>query len=133
MQCACTRTSNPVQIPRVVESATRSYQTQSNPLADFVAEVCILHPSAFTTVADLRGAYASWVHETGERDLLGRTEFVAALRDMGCTPGTRRAGRGWEGIALQSDGPSLYGTLRKQPERSLHALFDGETATEAAH
>jgi putative DNA primase/helicase len=123
---------NGLQVPPVVERATKSYQAQSNPLADFVSEVCILHPSAFTTVADLRGSYASWVHETGERVLLGRTEFVAAPRDIGCTPGTRRTGRGWSGIALQSDAASLYGTLRKQPQTSLDALFDDETAIEAA-
>lgn len=121
-----------LQVPRVVESATKSYQAQSNPLANFVAEACILHPSTFTTVADLRRAYASWVHETGERVLLGRTEFVAALRDIGCTPGTRRAGRGWVGIGLQSDAASVYGTIRNQPQTSLDALFDGETAIEAA-
>jgi putative DNA primase/helicase len=121
-----------LQVPHVVESATKSYQAQSNPIADFVAEVCILHPSVFTTVADLRAAYASWVHETGERVLLGRTEFVAALRDIGCTPGTRRAGRGWVGIGLRSDAASVYGTIRKQPETSLNALLDGETETEAA-
>jgi putative DNA primase/helicase len=119
-------------VPQVVERATKSYQAQSNPIADFVSEVCLLHPSAFTTVADLRGAYASWVHETGERDLLGRTDFVAALRDMGCTPGSRRAGRGWVGIGLRSDAASLYGTVRKQPQTSLDALFDGETAIETA-
>jgi putative DNA primase/helicase len=121
-----------LQVPQVVERATKSYQAQSNPIADFVSEVCLLHPSAFTTVADLRAAYASWVHETGERDLLGRTDFVAALRDMGSTPGTRRAGRGWVGIGLRSDAASVYGTIRKQPQTSLEALFDGETETEAA-
>ena len=119
-----------LQVPRVVESATKSYQAQSNPLADFVAEVCILHPSAFTTVADLRGAYASWVHETGERDLLGRTDFVAALRDMGCTPGTRRTGRGWSGIALASDENSLYNTVRKTTGPTLGQLFDSDNALE---
>src|ERR1035438_4201232 len=52
--------------PRVVESATSSYQAQSNPIADFVAEACILDPSAFTALADLRGAYASWVHRASQ-------------------------------------------------------------------
>ena len=119
-----------LKIPQVVQRATKSYQAQSNPIADFVNEACILHPTAFTTVADLRGAYACWVHETGERVLLGRTEFVAALRDMGCTPTTRRAGRGWEGIALQSDAQSLYNTVRKTAEPTLGQLFDSD---EAAH
>jgi len=103
-----------LQVPTIVERATKSYQAQSNPLADFVAEVCILHQSAFTTVADLRAAYASWVHETGERTLLGRTDFVAALRDIGCTPGTRRAGRGWQGIGLREDARSLYLAMKQQ-------------------
>jgi putative DNA primase/helicase len=121
-----------LQVPQIVESATRSYQAQSNPIADFVAEACILHPSAFTTVADLRGAYAGWVHETGERDLLGRTDFAGALRDIGCTAGTRRTGRGWSGIALRSDPESLYATVRKQPGTSLDPFFDGETSISAA-
>jgi phage/plasmid-associated DNA primase len=116
-----------------VETATKSYQSQSNPLSDFIAEVCILHPSAFTTVADLRGAYASWVHETGERDLLGRTEFVAALRNIGCAPGTRRTGRGWVGIGLRSDADTLYNMVRKQPDSSLDALFESEAAIAAAN
>jgi putative DNA primase/helicase len=120
-----------LQVPQVVERATKSYQAQSNPLADFVAEVCILHPSAFTTVADLRGAYASWVHETGERVLLGRTEFVAALRDIGCTPGTRRTGRGWSGIALQSDASSLYNTVRKPAATTLAQIFDTQDTAPA--
>ncbi len=118
-----------LQVPPVVQRATKSYQAQSNPIADFVNEVCILHPTAFTTVADLRGAYAAWVHETGERVLLGRTEFVAALRDLGCTSVTRRAGRGWEGIALSSDANSLYDTVRKT-EPTLGQLFDTEDTTQ---
>ena len=119
-----------LQVPQIVESATRSYQAQSNPIADFVAEACILHPSAFTTVADLRGAYASWVHETGERTLLGRTEFTAALREVGCTPATRRAGRGWAGIGLRSDANSLYTMVRKTKEPTIGQLFDSDNALE---
>jgi phage/plasmid primase, P4 family, C-terminal domain len=119
-----------LKVPPIVERATKSYQAQSNPVADFVAEACILHPSAFTTVADLRGAYASWVHETGERVLLGRTEFVAALRDIGCTTGSRRAGRGWVGIALKSDANSLYDTIRKTPGTTLSQLFAQKDAME---
>lgn len=42
-----------LQVPPVVERATKSYQAQSNALVNFIAEVCILHPSAFSTVADL--------------------------------------------------------------------------------
>jgi phage/plasmid-associated DNA primase len=103
-----------------------SYQAQSNPIADFVTEVCILDPSAFTTVGDLRGAYASWVHETGQRTLFGRTEFVAALREVGCTPATRPAGRGWAGIGLRPDANSLYNMVRKTAEPTLAQLFDSE-------
>jgi putative DNA primase/helicase len=118
--------SHGLQVPRVVESATRSYQAQSNPLADFVAELCILHPSAFTTVADLRTAYATWVHETGERVLLGRTDFVAALREIGCTPGTRRTGRGWVGVGLRSDANTTYSTIRKPAVTALSPFIDDD-------
>lgn len=63
-----------LQVPQVVERGTRSYQPNG---------VCILHSSAFTTVADLRTAYASCVHETSERVLLGRAEVFAVLQDIG--------------------------------------------------
>jgi putative DNA primase/helicase len=115
-----------LQVPATVQRATKSYQQQSNPVADFIADECILDTSAFTTVGDLRNAYATWVRETGERTLLNRTDFVAALRDIGCTPGTRRAGRGWVGIALRSNPNSLYGSLRKVPEIALTSPFADE-------
>lgn len=99
---------NGLQIPNAVRLATDAYKATSNPLADLVADACLLHESAFTTVADLRQAYDSWCRENGEKATLNRNQFSKALEDLGCRPKAKREGRGWQDIGLKEDARCLY-------------------------
>lgn len=119
-----------LQVPDAVRQATASYKAKSNPVADFIADECVLNPIAYTTVADLRQAYASWCVENGEKNVLNRNQFTAAIRELGCTPGVRSGNRIWTGIALRSSATAIYGTLRKSAKSV--ASFPFEVAEEAA-
>ena len=68
---------NGLQVPITVRQATATYKEKSNPLADFVADECVMNASAFTTVGDLRQAYDSWCSANGEKHILNLT--VAGL------------------------------------------------------
>jgi putative DNA primase/helicase len=121
---------NGLQVPDSVRQATATYKAKSNPVADFIADECVLNPIAYTTVADLRQAYTSWCVENGEKHVLNRNQFTAAIRELGCTPGVRSGNRVWTGIALRSSATAIYSTLRKSAKTVVSFPF--EDAEEAA-
>jgi putative DNA primase/helicase len=103
-----------LQVPSTVRNATDAYKATSNPLAEFVDDVCVLHEAGFTTAADLRRAYDSWCRVNGEKATLNRNQFTQALEDLGCRPKTKREGRGWLGVGLREDARALYLTIKQQ-------------------
>ncbi len=110
---------NGLRIPDCVRIATEVYKQESNPLADFVAECCVIAPTVYAKVSDMRIGYENWRKESGEPEQLNRTQFIAAMRDMGCTPGVREGARVWIGIALRDDDSQVYLAYR-----STKSAFD---------
>ena len=93
-------------VPKVIELATDSYRADMDPLRDFLADCCVVHPQAFAAGGDLRSAYEEWARGQGARPI-GAREFGERLEAMGCAKSARRQGgptrRGWSGIGLAAD------------------------------
>jgi putative DNA primase/helicase len=115
---------NGLQVPTSVRQATESYKANSNPLADFVGDDCVLNAAAHAKVADLRQAYDSWCSENGEKNILNRNQFATAIKELGCTSGTRSGNRVWLGIALRSNAAAIYTTLRKTAQAATMFPFE---------
>ena len=52
-------------MPTVVQDATEQYRSDMDPLRDFVADCCVLHPNAWTLASGLRQAYEQFCKENG--------------------------------------------------------------------
>lgn len=63
--------------PDLITAATASYQTESDPLAEFLEDACEADPEAEVAAADLFEHYQHWARAQGmtDRDLLTQTMF----------------------------------------------------------
>jgi putative DNA primase/helicase len=91
-----------LEMPRIVRQATEDLRQSMDPLRDFIADECVLHPAASAPASALRRSYEEWCERNGERFPLGQRAFSESLRSRGCEPyqgshGTRR----WRGIGLR--------------------------------
>lgn len=76
--------------PAAVKDATKTYQTDSAPLARFLDACCVVQGGAKVTFGHLFDAYVKWCGSSRERRL-GRHEFNDALRARFATdPGDKR-------------------------------------------
>jgi putative DNA primase/helicase len=91
-----------LNVPEVVVDATEEYRSDMDPLRDFVAECCVLHPQAWVSAAQVRQVYEQFCRENGEKRPLGPRDFADGLKARGCTRERRHAGHGWLGIGLVS-------------------------------
>jgi len=87
-----------------VLAATADYRTESDRLAPFIQECCVLDPRAIISRAALYRAYQTWSVEQGERRPLSTKTFAELVRGKGATERwTRENGKrclGWGGIEL---------------------------------
>jgi putative DNA primase/helicase len=90
-------------VPTTVEAATEQYRLDMDPLRDFLADCCVLHPTAWIPIGRLRKQYEDYCRDRGEKRLLTPNEFAAGLRARGCESKRRHAGAGWIGIGLLAD------------------------------
>ncbi|MBI4332459.1 MAG: hypothetical protein HY673_14395 [Chloroflexi bacterium] len=67
--------------PPAVMTATEEYQAESDPLADFIADCCIVCPSATGKASALYETYLKWSHgqSLGEIEILTSTKFGTRL------------------------------------------------------
>src|SRR3712207_8922636 len=66
--------------PEGVQAATREYQEEMDPLADFFDERCELDPEAWTSKKDLQHSYKSWCRsEEHTSELQSRQYLVCRL------------------------------------------------------
>lgn len=67
--------------PAAITAATDAYQSESDPLAEFLTEACEADPAAEVAAADLYAHYTTWARLQGEsdRDLLTQTMFGRLL------------------------------------------------------
>ena len=94
-----------LQTPEAVQNVTNTYREDSNPLADFVAECCLLTPNATVSRSDIFDAYQKWAERNHDRNPLERTALFERLRGLsGVSDDRRRQGgkptRGFSGIGL---------------------------------
>jgi len=89
-------------VPDEVKEATESYKTEMDALAQFIADCCIVDPSARVLNKELYAAYISWCQENGEEPL-GQRSLGRSLSERGFTPIRlgRKGERGWAGIRLR--------------------------------
>jgi phage/plasmid-associated DNA primase len=89
-------------VPDEVKEATESYKTEMDALAQFIADCCIVDPSASVLNKELYAAYISWCQENGEEPLRQRS-LGRSLSERGFTPIKlgRKSERGWSGIRLR--------------------------------
>lgn len=87
-----------------VEQSTAEYQSETDPLLDFIEDCCELHRDASATAADLRRAYECWAAKNGQRFTLSRQRFAAVLRKHECQEHRGSGGvRSWLGIGLTEE------------------------------
>lgn len=93
--------------PLEVRDAGTAWRTASDPLADFFADCCTLHPETWCKSSDLWKRYERWAEENGEKYLLSRVKFGERLEAAGCRPARRRFSgvltRSWEGIGIKTE------------------------------
>ena len=90
-----------LQVPEAVSDATEQYRLDMDPLKDFIADCCVLHPAAWAPAAQLRHAYEEYCKQNGQKHLLPPREFTDGLKSRGCT----RDRHGWLGVGLSTEGP----------------------------
>jgi putative DNA primase/helicase len=91
--------------PAAVMDATTAYRKSMEPLADFIAECCLLDSGCSVPATRLRDEYETWCKSNGERHPLTGRRWGAGLRGLGCTPRHTTAGRVWDGIDLRLADP----------------------------
>ncbi|HEX2460895.1 MAG TPA: phage/plasmid primase, P4 family [Vicinamibacterales bacterium] len=98
-----------LQHPEVVEAATKEYQAESDPLADFIAERCVVVATAKVAAGVLFKNYINWC-DAGQRagdDRLSQKAFGTRLKELF---EAREEGRNrvmtYLGIGLRAEGPS---------------------------
>lgn len=86
--------------PQAVTDATKTYQEEMDPIAQFIEERCVVQ-------ADARGrglfdAYRAWA-EANARHVMNSTSFSLKLQERGFVNGRDYKGRHFEGLALDGD------------------------------
>lgn len=105
--------------PPVIESATRSYREAQDPVADFVAECCVVEDGAWATMEELYAAYSLWAKAAGERHPLSKKGFSNRLERHGFAAAKGAKGvRIRRGIALREQ-QRLGVTTAVEPDASL--------------
>ncbi len=87
--------------PASIQAATDDYRTESDPLAGFLAEYCVLGDGLASPANPLYKAYARWAADQGYRDreLLTSTAF-GRLAGSRFDSGRSRAGKVYYGLGL---------------------------------
>jgi len=90
-----------------VVAATAEYREESDRLAPYLGECCVLSPEARVTRSALRASYEAWCTREGEHPATPR-DFGERLRQRGVADAKMKVAgesvRGWQGIGLLTDG-----------------------------
>ena len=107
--------------PAAVKEATRAYREESNPLRDFVADRCILHPDAQIAAAGLWQEYLDWSIQNNDRKCLQRPECTRRLEALGLRKVRRGHDRDW----------TWLGICRRQDAEGQHILSPADLRADA--
>jgi putative DNA primase/helicase len=88
--------------PSSVKVATAAYQAESDVLAPFLDECCVLEPGARITTSELYLSYTKWADSSGERPLT-KTALGKELRKRGFDEWRTTKERGWAGLRLRHE------------------------------
>lgn len=90
-----------------VQAATAQYQEESDALAYFLDECCVVHPDGWATLKDMWEAYTDWAKH-GDWEALDRKQFNGRMerRFEKGRQGHERT-RCWFGVCLQADAREL--------------------------
>jgi putative DNA primase/helicase len=96
-----------IATPSLIAKATADLRASFDPLADFLADCCVLDPFATVTAGDLRRVYEQWCQNSG-RARISDANWTARLEALGCIrKRVRKEGaptKIWEGIGLLDTG-----------------------------
>ncbi len=97
-----------LEAPERVRLATQAYREESDPLADFLAERCLLRLDVRISATCLWEEYLSWASDNYERNPLSRRAFTRALEARGLKKARLGHERTWTwlGICRTSDAPA---------------------------
>jgi putative DNA primase/helicase len=87
-------------MPAVVKVATEEYRAETDPMADFVAERCVVHPDAWIAASVIWEAYTDWAKENGVLRQVDRREFTRRLEARGCQKVRRGHDRTWTWLGI---------------------------------
>ncbi|HZP97250.1 MAG TPA: phage/plasmid primase, P4 family [Candidatus Limnocylindria bacterium] len=113
-------------MPPVIDVATRGYREAQDPVADFVAECCVVEAGAWATVEELYAAYAAWAKAAGERRPLAKRGFSNRLDRHGFP-----AAKGAKGVRIrQGIGLREQQRLVTAGDRQDDAILEDEPDSE---
>jgi putative DNA primase/helicase len=91
---------------QAVKDSTAKYREETDPLAEFIEDRCVLSSNAECSTRALHKEYEEWCKENGEYPL-GKRRFAECLRRYNCQSGKTTGGqRVWRGIGLVATGVS---------------------------
>ena len=88
-----------LQEPCEVQDATRHYREDSDPLKEFIDDLCHIGPECSVKSADIHAAYKHHCEAEGINPMSGRA-FTTRLTKLGATAYRQHSGRFWRGIEL---------------------------------
>ena len=90
-------------LPGAVASATEAYRSESDRLAAFLEECCVVELCARVGKSDLYAEYARWCEASGERPVSKR-KLGQVLIERGFGEGRNERERFWTGLGLPTGG-----------------------------
>lgn len=104
--------------PSICVEAQKNYREDSDPLADFLCQCCLLHPLARVSVGSLHEQYLRFCEQNGVRRPWGKQRFNAELESAGdlkrgLVREREKRFQGWIGIGLR--GPENVDRLPIDP------------------
>jgi putative DNA primase/helicase len=89
--------------PSLVNAATEQFRADSDPLADFLEDYCVLHDSAKVGAGELLDAYREWAdrNHLASSDRLTRNQFTSLLVGK-FEKKTTSTGKSWVGVGMRA-------------------------------
>ena len=101
-----------------IVAATAEYREESDRLASYLGECCLLAPDARVSRSVLRTSYEAWCAREGEHPMQAR-EFGDHLKRRGIVDAKMKVSgesvRGWHGIGLLTDGGQVVRSGQQNP------------------
>jgi putative DNA primase/helicase len=91
-----------LDVPERVRNYTAEYRAENDPLAEWIADDCVLDRDHWTVATELRAAYERWAEHAGTKPIDGGRPWGNALKAHGCERRKRSAGHGWQGIKVST-------------------------------